>query len=271
MEQFEEQHAKVRNKEDSFDISIFDQHGSSRLSTGSTFCTKPPKSHSSPERDSDVESTKERIMADFTFKPIQTDDDEEAEKPFIPLASRIKSRPGSLSSQHAPSVVSSGYPVSNASYPYPPPPGSYYPPSQVSRQMEPLRSYSPVPLVDYPSLIDFREPVFVEAVETNQLPIRMNASVPWIRVELSFRSVRLETGPTESNPFVVRDKEFILHPNQHHQVAIKFQPRTGGSYTALLELQLVYHDQYNRPITQTHTVNVIGQARVLFFFNFQVW
>ena len=70
---------------------------SSRLSTGSTFCTKPPKSHSSPERDSDIESTKERIMADFTFKPIQTDvDEDEVEKPFIPLASRVKSRPGSL-------------------------------------------------------------------------------------------------------------------------------------------------------------------------------
>ena len=127
---------------------------------------------------------------------------------------------------------------------------------------EQLPSYSPVPLIDYPNLVDFRDPVFVEAVETNQLHMRLSAQLPWVRINLSFRSVRLgDSIMTELNPFVVRECDFILHANHApYAVPIKFQPKKGGSYTAFLEVQVGYHDQYNRPVSQTHTVNVIGKA-----------
>ena len=33
--------------------------------------------------------------------------------------------------------------------------------SQMSQMSDPIRSYSPVPILEYPTLVDFYEPVFV--------------------------------------------------------------------------------------------------------------
>ena len=78
--------------------------------------------------------------------------------------------------------LSSGYPSSSYPYPMAPPPPS----SSLSSGVTVARCYSPVPLVDYPGLVDFREPVFVEASESASFPIRLSSpTVPWVQ-ETSF-------------------------------------------------------------------------------------
>ena len=160
---------------------------------------------------------------------------------------------------HSPSHPSFGY---QGMYHQPP----FHPymnvPSHMSTGSEPIRSFSPVPILEYPNLVDFREPIIVGSYSTNPMQLRMALGTPWAKASLMFRSVKNESMPIppERNPFLIREKEFNLGPGQHIQLEIKFQPMQGGHFTAMLEIQLSYPDQYNRPMSQAHTINIIGQS-----------
>jgi hypothetical protein len=124
---------------------------------------------------------------------------------------------------------------------------------------EPIRCFSPVPLIDFPSLIDFREPIFVGSHATNPLPIRMTTNAaPWVQCSFNFREMKTDKGPVEKVPFILNEKMIELRPGQTTELQIKFQPSTGGNFTGTLEILLNFSDQYNRPVSQSHTVNIIG-------------
>jgi len=180
---------------------------------------------------------------------------------------------GSVISQNPPSSFGAFYqpgPPTQMSHPYPnayPMSNAYSmsnppPPTHLS---EPIRSFSPVPILEYPNLVDFRDPVIVGSYSTSSIQLRLaTGSTPWATAKLNFRSIQSEQGmiPADRNPFLIREnsEKFNLAPGQLIQIEIKFQPLQGAKFTAQMEIILNYPDQFNRPISQSHSVNIIGQS-----------
>ena len=321
--QDEHQQLKDKQFDDTLDISVECSHAKDRFSLDtvtSDLLSEHPKSQSSPSKsDSSADTTRnldsidvydstqsnieELCKTSCGFKTLHQNGEtgEQINLDFVQSdnrltltsdtssvsskGTRLKMRRSSGRSQHRANIgrFASLPTVSGNSQMLQHPPQAF----------QPIRPYSPLPLVEFLPEIDFSTPVFIGDSATQMLPVHAtNTIIPapivagglhmpqgppsWLKLGLAFRTIHLDSVSVmdQSCPFVLRQSEFHIAPGQDISVPIHFRPKCAGRYMAILEIRVQpsppnqYPSQYppnqqpSQPYyqEQVHTINLIAAA-----------
>jgi hypothetical protein len=90
---------------------------------------------------------------------------------------------------------------------------------------EPIRSFSPAPLIEFLPEIDFVTPVFIGDSATQILPIHASLhrglhNSPhnsWFTISIGFRTIQIDSNSIldQISPFVIRQSDFHLVPGRY--------------------------------------------------------